>query len=193
MLTNAPRWSHAPGNQVVPSRWQATTPKWPPSDDSSTSSSRCAQARVVGISPHNAGTEFQTFPNAPRTRFHWPDAVFRPSNCAFGHSSTGTEETRTPDLLDAIVFGMSARQETAALVATSRPGCCTSAQYPSLRTVAWGHRQGALEIGISMPLPSRIITSISVSSDCNCRARRCPLSTHWFSSSADHLRGCSAG
>ena len=24
MLTHNPRWSHAPGNQVVPSRWQAT-------------------------------------------------------------------------------------------------------------------------------------------------------------------------
>src|SRR4051794_36105415 len=25
MLTHTPRWSHAPGNQVVPSRWQATS------------------------------------------------------------------------------------------------------------------------------------------------------------------------
>ena len=25
ILNNAPRWSHPPGNQVVPSPWQATT------------------------------------------------------------------------------------------------------------------------------------------------------------------------
>jgi hypothetical protein len=25
MLTHTPRWSHAPGNRVVPSRWQATS------------------------------------------------------------------------------------------------------------------------------------------------------------------------
>src|SRR5208282_5451221 len=27
ILNNAPRWSHPPGNQVVPSPWQATAPQ----------------------------------------------------------------------------------------------------------------------------------------------------------------------
>jgi hypothetical protein len=28
MLTHTPRWSHPPGNTVVPSRWQATAGAW---------------------------------------------------------------------------------------------------------------------------------------------------------------------
>ena len=47
ILNNAPRWSHPPGNQVVPSPWQATA------SSNVAASVRGDNARVEGISSSN--------------------------------------------------------------------------------------------------------------------------------------------
>ena len=53
MLTNTSRWSHARGNEVVPSRWQATAPEPGGGNTAAAISHNNPEATITGPSANN--------------------------------------------------------------------------------------------------------------------------------------------
>ena len=51
MLTHTSRWSHPPGNQVVPSRWQATVAQQSPAPHKSRRTPHSGEDPWIAVSP----------------------------------------------------------------------------------------------------------------------------------------------